>query len=129
MPVGKFPAYIWEGNFPNENTGADGFKATAPVGSFPANGYGLLDMAGNVWEWCADWYQPDYYKNSPKLNPKGPDSSFDPDEPTVPKRVIRGGSYLCSDTYCSGYRPSARMKAAPDTGLSHTGFRCVKDAY
>jgi formylglycine-generating enzyme required for sulfatase activity len=126
-PGNKEMANIWQGEFPTTNTRADGFQGTAPVGSFPANSFGLFDMAGNVWEWCADWYRPDYYKESPALNPKGPETGYDPDEPQIPKRVIRGGSYLCSDSYCSGYRPSARMRAAPDTGMSHTGFRCVKD--
>jgi formylglycine-generating enzyme len=130
-PHGKPMANIWQGNFPLENSERDGFKATAPVGSFATNGYGLFDMAGNVWEWCADWYRSDTYKliqsQMPLLNPKGPNDSLDPNEPGIPKRVIRGGSYLCSDVYCIGYRPSARMKSAPDTGLSHTGFRCVKD--
>ena len=125
---GRTPANIWQGKFPLENTAQDGFKATAPVGRFPPNGYGLYDMAGNVWEWCADWYRPNAYQSAEKLNPKGPSDSFDPNEPNMPKRVIRGGSYLCSDVYCTGYRPSARMKSAPDTGLSHTGFRCVKNA-
>lgn len=123
----KQAANIWQGKFPMQNSEEDGFRATAPVASFPPNGYGLFDMAGNVWEWCADWYRPDTYRTSDKLNPKGPESSDDPQEPGMPKRVIRGGSYLCSDVYCSGYRPSARMKSSPDTGLSHTGFRCVKD--
>ena len=126
-PGGKWMANTWQGKFPKENTGEDGFKATAPVGTFPANGFGLFDMAGNVWEMCADWYLPDYYKNSPKENPPGPTTSFDPDEPGIPKRVMRGGSWMCADSYCRGYRPSARMKTAPDTGLANTGFRCVKD--
>ena len=125
-PGGKWQANIWQGRFPNDNNEADGFRATAPVASFAPNGYGLYDMAGNVWEWCADWYLPDYYAQSPVKNPPGPDTSFDPNEPGVPKRVQRGGSYLCSDVYCSGYRPSARMKTSPDTGLSHSGFRCAR---
>ena len=127
QPEGRFMANTFQGTFPHRNTIEDGFAATAPVRSFPPNGYGLYDMAGNVWEWCEDNYRPDAYQAHEKLNPKGPADSFDPREPGTPKRVIRGGSYLCSDVYCTGYRPSARMKSAPDTGLSHTGFRCVKD--
>jgi formylglycine-generating enzyme required for sulfatase activity len=126
VPEGKWRANIWQGQFPNENTQADGFRGTAAVKSYAPNGYGLYDIAGNVWEWCADWYMPDYYASSSRKNPPGPDESFDPNEPGVAKRVQRGGSYLCSDLYCMGYRPSARMKASPDTGLSHTGFRCVR---
>lgn len=127
-PTGKWSANIWQGQFPTENTTEDGFRTASPVASFPPNGFGLYDMAGNVWEWCSDWYLPDYYAHTPEKNPHGPDTSFDPNEPGVMKRVQRGGSFLCSDLYCIGYRPSARMKSSPDTGLSHTGFRCVKDA-
>jgi sulfatase modifying factor 1 len=126
VPDGKWRANIWQGRFPNENTLADNYRITAPVGSYAPNGYSLYDMAGNVWEWCSDWYLPDYYERSPPRNPAGPDTSFDPNEPGVPKRVQRGGSYLCSDLYCKGYRPSARMKTSPDTGLAHSGFRCAR---
>lgn len=126
-PGGRHMANDWQGTFPMENTGSDGFVRTAPVGSFPPNGYGLVDMAGNVWEWCGDWYHFRAYSMTEKTvrDPQGPEMSFDPQEPTVPKHVVRGGSYLCSENYCTGYRPSARMKTSPDTGLCHTGFRCV----
>ncbi len=119
---------IWQGLFPKQNTRQDGFEGTAPVGNYPPNAYGLHDMSGNVWEWVADWYRPDYYARSPRENPQGPEDSFDPAEPGVAKRVGRGGSFLCSDMYCKGYRTAARQKTSPDTGLNHTGFRCVKDA-
>lgn len=123
-------ANLWQGTFPTRNDVEDGYPATAPVQSFPANGYGLQDMAGNVWEWCLDWYHPDAYREpaagGPVGNPTGPSQSYDPQEPTVPKRVQRGGSYLCNPAYCAGYRPSARMKTSPDTGLGHAGFRCVR---
>ncbi len=125
-PQGKWMANIWQGRFPVENTKQDGFVRTAPVASFPPNGFGLYDMAGNVWEWCADWYRPDYYANSPERNPRGPDSSHDPLEPGIPKRVQRGGSFLCSDQYCIRYRPGGRGKGAVDSGQSHAGFRCVR---
>lgn len=118
---------IWQGRFPRRNSLEDGFERTAPVKSFPPNPFGLYDMGGNVWEWCLDWYHPDGYASASSRNPAGPESSEDPDEPGVPKRVVRGGSFLCNASYCAGYRVSARMKSSPDTGLSHTGFRCVRN--
>jgi formylglycine-generating enzyme len=120
----------WEGEFPYWNEQKDGFARLAPVHSFAPNGYGLYDMAGNVWEWCSDWYKADYYQSLSKgttIIPQGPSKSFDPDEPSIAKRSLRGGSFLCNDKYCSGYRVSRRMKSSPDTGLEHTGFRCVRD--
>jgi formylglycine-generating enzyme required for sulfatase activity len=127
-PDGKWMANIWQGAFPTVNSADDGFKGTARVKSYPPNAYGLYDMAGNVWEWCADWYRPDYYTASPKKNPLGPASSIDPDGRDEPKRVQRGGSLLCSDDYCIRYRAGARGQGEPKTGLSHTGFRCVRSA-
>ncbi len=124
-PGGKWLNNIWQGEFPVKNTGEDGFPTTAPVMSFPPNGYGLYDMSGNVWEWCRDYYRPDYYARSPRRNPPGPDDCFDPQEPDIIKRVQRGGSFMCSDSYCVGYRVSARMKGQVDSGAFHTGFRCV----
>jgi formylglycine-generating enzyme required for sulfatase activity len=123
-------ANTWQGEFPYYNSAEDGFKMTAPVKSFRPNGFGLYDMIGNVWEWCADWYRADTYAMRAEaggvaVNPLGPETSLDPEEPYMPKRVNRGGSFLCHEAYCASYRPSARMKTAPDTGQSHLGFRCV----
>lgn len=126
-PNGKIMANIFQGTFPNDNKKEDGYDRTSPVDKFPPNGYGLYDMSGNVWQWCSDWYRPDYYSESPSKNPQGPSSSNDPDEPGVYKRVQKGGSFLCCDTYCSRYRPGGRGKGAMDSGASHVGFRCVKD--
>jgi formylglycine-generating enzyme required for sulfatase activity len=131
-PGGRYMANTFQGHFPEANTGEDGFRATAPVGSFPPNGYGLVDMAGNVWEWTTDWYRPDTYAvraaaGGIASNPQGPTTSFDPSEPGVMKRVHRGGSFLCTPQYCSRYSPGGRGKGEPDTGTNHLGFRGVKN--
>jgi formylglycine-generating enzyme required for sulfatase activity len=126
VPDGIYMANTWQGNFPYENDATDMFSHTAPVKTYEPNKFGLYDMGGNVWEWCSDWYRPDAYKTSASSNPTGPIDSYDPMEPGLPKRVTRGGSFLCSQNVCRGYRPSSRMKTTPDTGLIHTGFRCVR---
>jgi formylglycine-generating enzyme required for sulfatase activity len=133
MPGGRHMANTFQGHFPEHNTVEDGYQGTAPVGAFPANGYGLFDMSGNVWEWVSDWYRADYYASlaatgKTARNPQGPSESLDPSEPGVPKRVHRGGSYLCTDQYCKRYIAGARSKGAVDTGTNHLGFRCVRDA-
>jgi formylglycine-generating enzyme len=131
-PGGKCQANLWQGRFPSTNTKEDGFVFTSPVGSFPANGYGLCDMTGNVWEWCADWYRTDYYQKFADgkvvTNPQGPSDSMDAREPDVPKRVQRGGSFLCCDQYCARYLVGARGKGEPSSGCSNVGFRCAKDS-
>lgn len=126
-PGGKWMANIYQGSFPDANSKDDGFEELAPVKSFPPNGFGLYDMEGNVWEWCSDFYRPDYYLNSPELNPKGPSDSYDPDEPGAVKHVQRGGSFLCSDQYCVRYKPGSRGKGEVNSASNNLGFRCVKD--
>lgn len=133
-PGGKYMANTWTGDFPYKNTAADGYTGTSPVKSFPPNGYGLYDMAGNVWQWCADLYRSDAYeKCSGKtccFNPKGPADTFNPtrDVANSPEHVTKGGSFLCNAEYCESYRPSARRGVPPDTSTAHIGFRCVKSA-
>ena len=125
-------ANTWEGEFPVNNTKADGFERTAPVKSYPPNGFGLYDMAGNVWEFTSDWYNVDYYKelkdkNTIAVNPQGASEAYNPQNPYTQEKVIKGGSFLCSDSYCSSFRVSARMATSPDSSAEHVGFRTVAD--
>jgi formylglycine-generating enzyme len=141
-PHGKLPANIWDIKkqaFPVVSPKAGGAIGTSAVGTFPSNGYGLFDMTGNAWQWVADWYRADYFAMQAKengdhliLNPQGPSNSFDPADygvpPFAPKRVIRGGSFLCNEDYCESYRPSARRGSDPYSPMSHLGFRLVKSS-
>jgi len=133
-PGGKWPANIYQGKFPVKggDAGEDGFKGIAPVAQFQPNGYGLFDVGGNVWEWTSDWYRADYYSSLAQQggiarNPQGPSSSLDPNEPDQPKRVQRGGSFLCTDEYCTRYMVGTRGKGEVRSASNHIGFRCVKD--
>jgi formylglycine-generating enzyme required for sulfatase activity len=110
---------IWQGVFPMKNTAEDGFVGTAPAKSFPANGYGLYNVAGNIWEWCQDWFSPNHHVAGPRADPVGP--------PGGDRKVIRGGSYLCHHSYCNRYRVGARTSNTPDSSTGNTGFRCVRD--
>lgn len=127
-PGGKWVANIYQGDFPQKNTGEDGFEGIAPVKSYAANPLGLYDMDGNVWEWCNDFYRADYYSQSPTNNPRGPMDSYDPEERGAVKRVQRGGSFLCSDQYCIRYRSGSRGKGEVRSGSNNLGFRCVRDS-
>jgi sulfatase modifying factor 1 len=130
-PNGKWMANTYQGSFPTRDDGEDGFPGISPAAQFPANGYGLYDMSGDVWQWTSDWYRPDYYsqlaaQGPVARNPQGPESSFDPSEPTEKKRVHRGGSFLCTDQYCSRYLVGTRGKGEISSASNHLGFRCVK---
>jgi len=130
-PDGKWMANIFEGLFPGRDAANDGFAGIAPVKQFPANAYGLYDIAGNVWEWCSDWYKDDYYQTLAKQgvakNPQGPSDSYDPAEPNLKKKVQRGGSFLCTDQYCTRYMVGTRGKGEYRSATNHIGFRCVMD--
>ncbi len=132
-PTNQWMANTWQGQFPTSDEGKDGFAGSAPVKKFPANNYGLYDVAGNVWEWCSDWYRSDYYNtlssNIMSQSPKGPENSFDPMEPGAKKKVMRGGSFLCTDQYCTRYMVGSRGKGEYRSGTNHVGFRCVKDIH
>lgn len=128
-PNGRYQANIWQGMFPVKNTANDGYVGSSPVKAFPVNGYGLYDMAGNVWHWTSDFYRADYFQTlagKVTVNPLGPQESSDPTEPGVVKRVQKGGSFLCSEGYCTRYLVGSRGRGEPDSSSSHIGFRCAR---
>ena len=134
LPENRYMANTWQGEFPWQQLGKDGFERTSPVGTFPANGFGLYDTIGNVWEWTTDWYVPKHPQEAVKAcciphNPRGPreDESYDPCQPgaTIPRKVLKGGSHLCAPNYCRRYRPAARFPEPVDTSTCHVGFRCI----
>jgi formylglycine-generating enzyme required for sulfatase activity len=118
-PGGVFLCNTWQGRFPDLNTAEDGYAGTAPAGAFPPNGYGLHNIVGNVWEWCADWFSANYHRDGPRENPQGP--------PSGQARAVRGGSYLCHQSYCNRYRVAARSANTPDSSAGNMGFRCVRE--
>ena len=120
----------WEGEFPVSNSKADGFEKSAPVKSFPPNDFGLYEISGNVWEWTSDWYNINYYstlasQQGISINPRGADAAYNPNNPLLSEKIIKGGSFLCNSSYCASYRVSARMATDPDSSLEHLGFRTV----
>jgi formylglycine-generating enzyme required for sulfatase activity len=119
MPAGRHMCNIWQGEFPFRDTGEDGFTAPAPAAAFAANGYGLYGVSGNAWEWCADWFHPNYHVMGTRINPVGPGSGVN--------RSMRGGSYLCHKSYCNRYRVAARTSNTPDSATTNISFRCVRD--
>ncbi len=119
-PGGQHVCNIWQGNFPHEDTGADGYRGTCPVKAFPPNGFGLYNMCGNVWEWCADWFSPGHHLHASRVNPAGP--------PSGERKLMKGGSYLCHHSYCNRYRVAARTSNTPDSSTGNCGFRCARDA-
>ena len=118
-PGGKHLCNIWQGEFPREDTGEDGYRGTCPVDAFPPNGYGLYSVTGNTWEWCSDWFSPSFHQSGSRDNPQGP--------PEGQAKVIKGGSFLCHHSYCNRYRVAARSSNTPDSTTSHMSFRCARD--
>jgi len=127
----KVQGNFFQGEFPYTNTNEDGFEKVAPVMSYKPNAYGLYDISGNVWEWTMDWYSAKYYlelQNTISKNPTGPNETYEVYSNKATNKVVRGGSFLCNDSWCSGYRNARRMRLSPDTGMEHLGFRLVTNA-